>query len=172
MAKGNKTKGNNQRLHKQVKRIQFVALISFVLALVATFLMHMTVESLLSHTEGNSLAGALMLLLLFGNKSLSIVIPLPSHYLAGGMLYSPLKVLAISHMGLAITLSIPYFLERWAGGAGIDYILTRYPKMEKVIVMQKKNEFFSNFIVRIIGWFPYDILSFNSVPVTRPTPFT
>ena len=113
-----------------------------------------------------------MLLLLFGNKSLSIVIPLPSHYLAGGMLYSPLKVLAISHMGLAITLSIPYFLERWAGGAGIDYILTRYPKMEKVIVMQKKNEFFSNFIVRIIGWFPYDILSFNSVPVTRPTPFT
>ncbi|KXB64895.1 hypothetical protein HMPREF1863_01814 [Aedoeadaptatus coxii] len=57
MAKGNKTKGNNQRLHKQVKRIQFVALISFVLALVATFLMHMTVESLLSHTEGNSLAG-------------------------------------------------------------------------------------------------------------------
>ena len=74
MAKGNKTKGNNQRLHKQVKRIQFVALISFVLALVATFLMHMTVESLLSYTEGNSLAGALMLLL-FGNKSLSIVTP-------------------------------------------------------------------------------------------------
>lgn len=59
MAKGNKTKGNNQRLHKQVKRIQFVAIISFVLALVATFLMHMTVESLLSHTEGNSLAGPL-----------------------------------------------------------------------------------------------------------------
>ena len=113
-----------------------------------------------------------MLLLLFGNKSLSIVIPLPSHYLAGGMLYSPLKALAISYMGLAITLNIPYFRGRWAGGAGIDYILTRYPKMEKVIVMQKKNEFFSNFIVRIIGWFLYDILSFNSVPVTRPTPFT
>lgn len=95
MAKGNKTKGNNQRLNKQVKRIQFVALISFVVAFAATFLMHMTVESLLSHTEGNSLAGALMLLL-FGNKSLSIVIPLPSHYLASGMLYSPLKALAIA----------------------------------------------------------------------------
>lgn len=119
------------------------------MALVATFLMHMTVESLLSHTEGNSLAGALMLF--FGNKSLSIVIPLPSHYLASGMLYSPLKALAISYMGLTITLSIPYFLGRWTGGEGIDYILHRYPKMEKVIAMQKKNEFFSNFIVRIIG---------------------
>ena len=163
MVKGKEIKGKNQRLHKQVKRIQIVALISFAVALVAIFLMtkeHMTVESLLSHTKGNSLAGTLMLLLLFGIKSLSIVIPLPSLYLASGMLYSPLKALAISYMGLAITLSIPYFLGRWAGGAGIDYILDRYPKMEKVIAMQKNNEFFSNFIVRFIGWFPCDILSF------------
>lgn len=163
MAKGNETKGNNQRLRKQVKRIQIVALISFAVALVAIFLMtkeHMTVESLLSHTKGNSLGGTLMLLLLFAIKSLSVVIPLPSLYLASGMLYSPLKAVAISYLGLAITLSIPYFLGRWAGGAGIDYILDRYPKMEKVIAMQKKNEFFSNFIVRIIGWFPCDILSF------------
>lgn len=163
MAKGNETKGNNQRLRKQVKRIQIVALISFAVALVAIFLMtkeHMTVESLLSHTKGNSLGGTLMLLLLFAIKSLSVVIPLPSLYLASGMLYSPLKAVTISYLGLAITLSIPYFLGRWAGGAGIDYILDRYPKMEKVIAMQKKNEFFSNFIVRIIGWFPCDILSF------------
>lgn len=163
MAKGNETKGNNQRLRKQVKRIQIVALISFAVALVAILLMtkeHMTVESLLSHTKGNSLGGTLMLLLLFAIKSLSVVIPLPSLYLASGMLYSPLKAVAISYLGLAITLSIPYFLGRWAGGAGIDYILDRYPKMEKVIAMQKKNEFFSNFIVRIIGWFPCDILSF------------
>lgn len=172
MAKRKETKGNNQRLHKQVKRIQIVALISFAVALVAIFLMtkeHMTVESLLSHTKGNSLAGTLMLLL-FAIKSLSIVIPLPSLYLASGMLYSPLKALAISYMGLAITLSIPYFLGRWAGGAGIDYILDRYPKMEKVIAMQKKNEFFSNFIVRIIGWFPCDILSFYFGACDTPYP--
>lgn len=173
MAKGNETKGNNQRLRKQVKRIQIVALISFAVALVAIFLMtkeHMTVESLLSHTKGNSLGGTLMLLLLFAIKSLSVVIPLPSLYLASGMLYSPLKAVAISYSGLTITLSIPYFLGRWAGGAGIDYILDRYPKMEKVIAMQKKNEFFSNFIVRIIGWFPCDILSFYFGACDTPYP--
>ena len=171
MAKGNETKGNNQLLHKQVKRIQIVALISFAVALVAIFLMtkeHMTVESLLSHTKGNSLGGTL--LLLFAIKSLSIVIPLPSLYLASGMLYSPLKAVAISYLGLAITLTIPYFLGRWAGGAGIDYILDRYPKMKKVIAMQKKNEFFSNFIVRIIGWFPCDILSFYFGACDTPYP--
>lgn len=163
MAKGNRKSGSSQKLHKQIKRIQIVALISFAVGLVAIFLMtkeHVTVESLLSHTKGNSLGGTLLLLLLFAIKSLSIVIPLPSLYLASGMLYSPLKAVTISYLGLAVALSIPYFLGRWAGGAGIDYILDRYPKMEKVIAIQKKNEFFSNFIVRIIGWFPCDILSF------------
>lgn len=78
--------------------------------------------------------------------------------------------MAVSYLGLAITLSIPYILGRWAGGAGIDYVMDRYPKMEKVIAMQKKNEFFSNFIVRIIGWFPCDILSFYFGATATPYP--
>ena len=128
MAKENIKNKDTGALHKQMKKIQIVAIISFVVALVAIFLMtkeHMTVESLLSHTKGNSLTATLLLLLLFAIKSLSIVIPLPSLYLASGMLYSPLKAVVISYIGLAITLSIPYFLGRWAGGAGIDYILER-----------------------------------------------
>ena len=173
MAKENIKNKDTGALHKQMKKIQIVAIISFVVAIVAIFLMtkeHMTVESLFSHTKGNSLTATLLLLLLFAIKSLSIVIPLPSLYLASGMLYSPLKAVVISYIGLAITLSIPYFLGRWAGGAGIDYILERYPKMEKVIAIQKKNEFFSNFIVRIIGWFPCDILSFYFGACDTPYP--
>lgn len=158
-------------LQKQLKRIQIIALISFGIALIAIYLMtkeHMTVESILSGV--GSPRATLMLLLLFGIKSLSIVIPLPSLYLASGLLYHPVKAVAVSYLGLAITLSIPFFLGRWAGGAGIDYVMDRYPKMEKVIAMQKKNEFFSNFIVRIIGWFPCDILSFYFGATATPYP--
>ena len=39
-----------------------------------------------------------------------------------------------------------------------------------LIAMQKKNEFFSNFIVRIIGWFPCDILSFYFGATATPYP--
>lgn len=164
---------NNQTLKKQLKRIQIIALISFGIALIAIYLMteeHMTVESILSGVGSNSPKATFMLLLLFGIKSLSIVIPLPSLYLASGLLYHPVKAVAVSYLGLAITLSIPYILGRWAGGAGIDYVMERYPKMEKVIAMQKKNEFFSNFIVRIIGWFPCDILSFYFGATATPYP--
>lgn len=166
---------NKETLQKQLKRIQIIALISFGIALIAIFLMtkeHMTVESILSGVGADSPKATLMLLLLFGIKSLSVVIPLPSLYVASGLLYHPVKAVAISYLGLAITLSIPFFLGRWAGGAGIDDVMDRYPKMEKVIAVQKKNEFFSNFIVRTIGWFPCDILSFTSAPRARPIPFT
>lgn len=162
---------NKTTLQKQLKRIQIIALISFGIALIAIYLMtkeHMTVESILSGV--GSPRATFMLLLLFGIKSLSIVIPLPSLYLASGLLYHPVKAVAVSYLGLAITLSLPFFLGRWAGGAGIDYVMDRYPKMEKVIAMQKKNEFFSNFIVRIIGWFPCDILSFYFGATATPYP--
>ena len=55
MAKENIKNKDTGALHKQMKKIQIVAIISFVVALVAIFLMtkeHMTVESLLSHTKG------------------------------------------------------------------------------------------------------------------------
>ncbi|MFR6436816.1 MAG: TVP38/TMEM64 family protein [Peptoniphilaceae bacterium] len=147
----------------QFKKVQIVAVISFAIALIAIFLSvkeHVTIESLTAGVEGNSARAAGFLWLLFAIKSLSVVIPLPSLYLASGLLFQPVKAVCISYVGLAITLTIPYILGRWAGGEGIDYITANYPKIEKVLEFQKKNEFFANFIVRLIGWFPCDILSF------------
>lgn len=147
----------------QFKKVQIVAVISFVIALTAIFLSvkeHVTIESLTAGVAGNSARAAGFLWLLFAIKSLSVVIPLPSLYLASGLLFKPIKALCVSYVGYAITLTLPYVLGRWAGGAGIDYITANYPKIEKVLEFQKKNEFFANFIVRLIGWFPCDILSF------------
>ena len=147
----------------QFKKVQIVAVISFAIALIAIFLSvkeHVTIESLTAGVAGNSVRAAGFLWLLFAIKSLSVVIPLPSLYLASGLLFQPAKALCVSYVGYGITLTIPYILGRWAGGAGIDYITANYPKIEKVLEFQKKNEFFANFIVRLIGWFPCDILSF------------
>lgn len=107
---------NKTTLQKQLKRIQIIALISFGIALIAIYLMtkeHMTVESILSGVGADSPRATFMLLLLFGIKSLSIVIPLPSLYLASGLFYHPVKAVAVSYLGLAITLSIPF-----SSGAG------------------------------------------------------
>lgn len=154
---------NASVMKAQFKKVQIVAIVSFVIALTAIFLSvkeHVTIESLTAGVAGNSVRAAGFLWLLFAIKSLSVVIPLPSLYLASGLLFQPAKALCVSYVGYGITLTIPYILGRWAGGAGIDYITANYPKIEKVLEFQKKNEFFANFIVRLIGWFPCDILSF------------
>ena len=63
-------------------------------------------------------------------------------------------------MGLAITLTIPFILGRWSGAEEMEYIKKKYPKIEKVIEMQERNEFLASFVIRLIGWFPCDVLSF------------
>lgn len=46
----------------------------------------------------------------------------------------------------------------WGRGDGL--FKEKYPKFKKLIEMQKKNEFLASFLIRLIGWFPCDILSF------------
>ncbi|WP_138159464.1 VTT domain-containing protein [Peptoniphilus catoniae] len=150
-------------MSKKFKKMQTVALISFTMILVVIFVVlegNITIKNLTESVSGKPIASVLLLLLLFAVKSLSIIIPLPSLYLASGMLFPPLTAVFASYLGLAVTLSIPYFLGLWSGGEGIEYIKSKYPKIEKIIKIQKKNEFFASFIVRIIGWFPCDIISF------------
>lgn len=154
---------SEQDMSKKFKKVQIVALISFVSALIVIVLTLdgiVSIDSLTARVKGKPVSSLLLLLVLFAIKSLTIVIPLPSLYLASGILFSPIKAVCISYLGLFITLTIPYTLGRWSGTEAIDYLKKKYPKLDKVIEIQKENEFFANFIVRIIGWFPCDVLSF------------
>lgn len=154
---------SQNQVAKRLKKIQFIAIFSFLCAL-GVLVVHLkgnvSIDSLTKSTADNPLASILILLLLFAIKSFSIIIPLPSLYLASGLLFSPLKAVLVSYLGLSISLTIPYLLGRWSGTEEMDYLKSRYPKIEKLIAMQKKNEFLASFTIRIIGWFPCDILSF------------
>ena len=150
-------------LSKSFKKVQIVAIISFVLALTVIFLSReegLSIQSITNQAGGNPLKSILTLVFLFAIKSLTVVIPLGSLYLASGLLFPPLEAVLISYLGLAVTLSLPFFLGRWAETEAIAYVRQKYPKIEKIIDLQKKNEFFASFIVRLIGWFPCDVLSF------------
>lgn len=160
-------------LSKSFKKVQIVAIISFVLALTVIFLSReegLSIQSITNQAGGNPLKSILTLVFLFAIKSLTVVIPLGSLYLASGLLFPPLEAVLISYLGLAVALSLPYLLGRWAGTEAIAYVRQKYPKIEKIIDLQKKNEFFASFIVRLIGWFPCDILSFYFGACKTPYP--
>lgn len=153
----------NQKVAGKFRRIQVVGLVCFLFVLVG---IHFTidgkfsVETLVAQATGNPLRSVLWLMLLFAIKSLTIVIPLLSLYVASGILFPPVWAVCVSFLGLAITMTLPYLLGRWSGAEELDYIKAKYPKIDKLVDIQKRNEFFASFIVRLIGWFPCDITSF------------
>lgn len=154
---------SDEKVSKRIRKIQIVAIVCFVLAITVILLTrsgNFSVDSITENAQGNPKKSITSLMLLFAIKSLTIVIPLPSLYVASGILFSPIKAVIISYLGLAITLTIPFVLGRWSGSDEMDYIKKKYPKIDKVIEIQERNEFLASFIIRLIGWFPCDVLSF------------
>lgn len=154
---------SDEKVSKRIRKIQVVAIVCFVLAIIVILLTrsgNFSVDSITENAQGNPKKSITSLMLLFAIKSLTIVIPLPSLYVASGILFSPIKAVIISYLGLAITLTIPFVLGRWSGSDEMDYIKKKYPKIDKVIEIQERNEFLASFVIRLIGWFPCDVLSF------------
>ena len=61
----------------------------------------LSVDTIVKYTPKNVVLAVIMLLLLFGLKSLTIVLPLSILYLASGILFSPVAAVFISTVGLS-----------------------------------------------------------------------
>lgn len=154
---------NEKNVKNRFRKIQIVALISFlsiIILLIFNRSGNMSIESIIEIASGNPIKSIISLFSLFAVKSLTIIVPIGSLYLASGIIFVPLKAVLINYLGLSITLTIPFTLGRWSGAEELDYLRKKYPKLKQLIEMQKKNEFLASFLIRLIGWFPCDILSF------------
>ncbi len=155
---------SEKNVKNRFRKIQIVALISFlsiIILLIFNRSGNMSIESITESASGNPIKSIISLLSLFAVKSLTIIVPIGSLYLASGIIFEPLKAVLINYLGLSITLTIPFILGRWSGTEEMDYLRKKYPKLKQLIEMQKKNEFLASFLIRLIGWFPCDILSFS-----------
>lgn len=119
----------------------------------------LSVHTILRYTPANEMVAAGIVLLLFALKSLTIVIPLSILYLASGILFHPVIAVLISTAGLAITITIPYWIGRYSGKQIVQEICQKYPKAGMVAKYQETNPFFACFITRIVGVLPGDIVS-------------
>ena len=154
---------NEKNVKNRFRKIQIVALISFlsiIILLIFNRSGNMSIDSIVESASGNPIKSIISLLSLFAVKSLTIIVPIGSLYLASGIIFEPLKAVLINYLGLSITLTIPFILGRWSGTEEMDYLRKKYPKLKQLIEMQKKNEFLASFLIRLIGWFPCDIISF------------
>lgn len=119
----------------------------------------LSVSTIVKYTPDNLVLAVLLLLLFFALKSLTFVMPISVLYLASGVIFPSALAVLVSTLGLAITITVPYWIGRYSGNDAVREIRRRYPKAEQVAEYQETNPFFACFITRIVGFLPADVVS-------------
>ena len=146
-------------------KLKFIPLIVILIIAIGLSIMvkasegKITSDTILRYTPDNIYIAIVIILSLFALKSISVVFPLSVLYLASGILFRPFLSVLVSIVGFWITITIPYFIGYVYGKDINVYIKKKYPKIEKLEILQSENTFFVCFITRIVGFLPADILS-------------
>lgn len=118
-----------------------------------------TLEGILTYTPRQPVLAALLLLLLFAIKSLSIFLYSGLLYAASGILFPLPAAILVNLAGTAIMVSIPYWLGKKLGSQAVQYILHRWPKSAMLHELRSGSDFFFVLIVRLLGILSADVVS-------------
>jgi len=162
---------------KILKKIQhylhqaFPLFVMFVFILIfLRFSKQISVKNFLEYTVENYYLAAISLLIMYAIKSLTIVFPLTLLYLISGIIFSPSLAILINIMGTAITVTIPYWIGWYSGNNLTQKLLRKYPKAQQLHEIQKNNDWFFSYLLRIIGILPYDVISLYIGSLRMPYP--
>lgn len=118
-----------------------------------------TLEGILSYTPQQPIPAVLLLLLLFGIKSISIFLYSGLLYAASGILFPLPVAILVNIAGTAVMVSIPYWLGKRLGSRAVQYILHRWPKFAVLHELRGSSDFFFVLIVRLLGVLSADTVS-------------
>ena len=142
---------------KETSRPRWITLLKAAPAIVCVLLLiwflaagdGISVDTILSYTPRNPVLAALLLLALYGVKSLTIVFPILLLQVAAGHLFPTGVALVVNLLGLVVDLTIPFWIGR-ASGSGL---------IQKLLGIQQNNTFFLSFFLRVINCLPGDVIS-------------
>lgn len=144
---------------KTAYRIVIVCLWAAVLIVLLFHRDRFSVDEVLRYTPKNPVLAAVMMLLLFALKSVSIVIHCGILYAANGILFPIPAAVVLNILGTAVMVSVPYFIGRHSGGELSEKILSRFPKATRIKDFRDRNDFMFTLIVRMVGFVPCDVVS-------------
>lgn len=124
-----------------------------------------SVEDILSYAPRNVWLAAGFLLLLYLAKCLSVAFPIIVLQVAAGHLFAPAAALSLNILGLAVDLTVPFWIGRFSGSGLTARLLARYPRLDGLLESQEGHYLFLSFFLRVIYLLPGDIVSmyFGSV---------
>ena len=119
----------------------------------------LTLTEVLSWTPENPALAGLFLVGLYGLKSLSLVFPLLLLYLAAGAIFPLPLAFAVNTAGLAVCVSLPFFLGRRMGTEIQGALLRRWPKLARLEKLEREGTFRFVTLLRALGLLPCDVVS-------------
>lgn len=157
-------------LKRILKAIPIIIIVIIAITLVVTG-RNLSVSEILSYTPENKFMGAVFLLFIYALKSFTIVLPIDVLSVAGGIMFSSVLGSVINIIGVAISISVSYWIGRFSGADLSERLEKKYPRMKKMHEVEKNNEFFFSFIMRALGLFPCDIVGMymGSLKIDFPT---
>jgi len=119
----------------------------------------LSVQAILDMTPQSPMLAAIVLLLLYAGKSITLFFPLIILEIAVGHLFSPWAALGVNFAGILIILTIPYWIGRKAGMDAIQKLLQRYPRLRELVDRQQDSSLFLCFFLRVINCLPGDVVT-------------
>ena len=118
-----------------------------------------TVDAIISYTPSNLFLAALVLLLLFALKSLSVFFASIVLYTVAGLLFPLPAAILVNALGVIVMASEAYLMGRVFGSDLIGTIAEKYPKVQPILHLQDKKPFLFTFLLRMLKVSNVDISS-------------
>lgn len=121
--------------------------------------MDIGVEDLINYSPENVFLAAIVMIILYGLKSLTVVIPLPLLEVASGLIFSfPIAVI-VNSIGIMFCILIPHFIGLSFGKDKMDNFVNKHPKLKIISEFNSSSSFFICYFTRLVGILPIDLLS-------------
>lgn len=156
-----------QRIAKIVMTVLWVALM--ILCIINKD--KITVDGMLKLTPASPVLAALFMIVIFGLKSICVVVYVGFLYALTGIMFPMYEAIVINILGTVVMLTIPYVWGRYAGKTAIEYVERKSPKVKRVQELSEINSFLFTLILRSNGILPCDIMSIylGAIGVPYPT---
>lgn len=119
-----------------------------------------TVADIVSHAPQHALPAALLLVIFYILKSLSVFFPITVLYAAGGYIFGPLWGMLVNFTGVAAGCLLQWMLGRSSGAEAAARLGKKYPKMAVIFSAQERHPLTTAFAARLFGVISGDITSY------------
>lgn len=137
-----------------------------IIAVAAVYLIYfiatgrqITVADIVSHAPQHALPAALLLVIFYILKSLSVFFPITVLYAAGGYIFGPFLGMLVNFVGVAAGCLVQLMLGRLSGADAAARLARKYPKMSAVFSAQERHPLTTAFAARLFGVISGDITS-------------